>query len=586
MCFTGGLLTISSGRPWIRWAARVAAVAFGVLTAGLAIRMLWYLFHSWSNVPWRDQWPLLEEIRAFEEGRYGWSYLWAPYWGVRIVIPRLLFLFTAKFFSFSNGPLVLTNVSAQFSAAAMLGFTAWRVLRKHSPDLRWFAIIVTVNLLLCPLQLENIIWGMGVEFTAGYVAGLAAIVLLGRFSSRFSSMIGAVFFALVSTLSAGAGLILWPILCLESWIMGCAKKCAPVFGIIGLVAAGVYMIGYQRPDMGMGFGGMLRRPVAAVRIAGLILGGPISVRSRSWSTAAGCVGLIAAAYLFYYVIRRWRTAGVGLIIEAALVLFFLGIVLSIVAGRISPEWLLGRQGAPVPSRYFTPAFVFWASLFPAMLSLAFESDVLGRVLASGTGAIVIALTLGTVTWQIEAPASWAFLFRSMDAAASAFFTGASDEEYQSEMYPEKPVRDRGVDYLRQKRWSVFAEDRATWIGKPLHDRFSLAATGLCRGTVELMKPVFPDRALRITGRVIEDKTCSADPVEILITGSDDAVIGQGRALLPTFTPFGSREVSYLAYARIPPGQNSVRIYASLPGNRVTLLAQLQYDVARMNRGTP
>jgi hypothetical protein len=378
----------------------------------------------------------------------------------------------------------------------------------------------------------------------------------------------------------GAGLMLWPVLCLESWMQGRAKRFVPFFSAIGIVAAGAYAIGYQRPDMGMGLAGMIQRPVAAVKIAGLILGGPISVISRSWSTAAGCVGLVAAAYLLYQVVRRWRLAETGLIVQALLVLFFLGIVLSIVAGRISPEWLMARQGAPLPSRYFTPAFLFWAALFPAMLSRAFEPDIPGRTLAAGTGAVVIALTLGTITWQMEAPASWAFLFRSMDAAASTFFVGASDEEYQSAMFPEKPLRDRGVDYLRERRWSVFAEDRATWTGKQLSDRFSPEAAGLCRGTVASIDPVVPSGTIRVTGRVVEDKTCSADPVEILITGPDDVIVGLGRALLPAFTLFGSREVSFLAYARNRPGQNSIRIYANLPRNRVTLLAQRRYDAAR------
>lgn len=68
-----------------------SAIAFAALTLLLAGRMLWFLGLSVTNTLHYDQWPMLEEIRQHQSGQLGWSYLWAPYWGHRIVIPRLIF---------------------------------------------------------------------------------------------------------------------------------------------------------------------------------------------------------------------------------------------------------------------------------------------------------------------------------------------------------------------------------------------------------------------------------------------------------------------------------------------------------------
>ena len=572
MCFTSELAAVRQNRA-ASLLAGVLLGAYGLVTGYLAIRMLWYLFHSWTNVPWRDQWPLLEEIRAFEEHRYGWSYLWTPYWGVRIVIPRLLFLLSAKLFSFSNKPLVLVNVAAQVCGVWLVSYAAWRLLRQRSLGWRLLAVIATANLLLCSLQLENIIWGMGVEFTVGYIAGAAAIVVL----ERFPSLTGSVFLALISTLSVGAGLLLWPVLAVQAWILGRPKRYAAMFSLAGICLAGCYVVGYVRPDLGTGIGGIIRRPIAALNIAGLILGGPVSLVSRQLSTATGWIGMTAACYIFYRVFRRPRGVASERVVGAMLVLFFLGIVFTIVAGRISPEWLAARQGAPLPSRYFTPAFLFWASLFSMTLAFGLDGGVLARVVSAAVGAIVLAVTLGTLTWQLEAPVSWAWLFRNMDAAASAFFVGASDEEYMSTMYPEATLRSRGVEYLRQKRWSVFAEDRAGWVGKKLHETFSIAPAGECEGGVEGMKLVSQFPALRLTGRLMQNKNCSIDPVEILITDPDDVIIGLGRTLLPTSNILSSGEQRFLAYGRIHQGQNNLYVYTSVRGGRVSLMTKTMYN---------
>jgi hypothetical protein len=54
--------------------------------------MFGYLYISVTNVPPAEQWDMLREIQRLREGQADWTYLWAPYWGQRILLPRFIFL--------------------------------------------------------------------------------------------------------------------------------------------------------------------------------------------------------------------------------------------------------------------------------------------------------------------------------------------------------------------------------------------------------------------------------------------------------------------------------------------------------------
>jgi len=73
-------------------------------------------------------------------------------------------------------------------------------------------------------------------------------------------------------------------------------------------------------------------------------------------TAAGIVGLIAAAVLVPRHIRKSPAALIVCVMAAAAV--------TLAVGRYSPEWLAAMHGRQViPGRYLTIAFLFWGALF-------------------------------------------------------------------------------------------------------------------------------------------------------------------------------------------------------------------------------
>ncbi len=180
---------------YARIAATVLLAVAAALTLVLAYRTFWYLFHSVTNVPYWDQWVMLDEIRHVREGQSGWSYLWSPYWGQRLLLPRLLFLLSAKYLHYWMLPFILINMTAQISMLVVL-IGMVRRLFQYSSLVFWVSAIALIHLLLSSLQMEIFIESMPINYTIGYASAVAAICVLGSaldpkaaFEPRFWSSI-------------------------------------------------------------------------------------------------------------------------------------------------------------------------------------------------------------------------------------------------------------------------------------------------------------------------------------------------------------------------------------------------------------
>ncbi len=458
----------------------------GALTTVLVARTLWYLFHSITNVPYTDQWILLDEIRRFRQGALAWNWWWAPYWGQRDVVGRLLLLLDAKYFHFFNLPLILVNVAAQACLLAALLRAARGAL----------CAVVFTHLVFSSLGMEVLVLAQNVQHSVGYAAAIAAILLGAKGRYRVAAGLG--------MLAAGClaiGLVVFPILAVQAWL---GK--GPVKAIAGLTVAvaALYAIGYTRPDIGMGAAGALRHPFQALEMTSLILGGPISLYSLKLGTAAGAIGLAATAYF----LLRARN---GLAMAAA---FLVASALSLALGRISPEWLASLHGAqPLPSRYIAPVLVFWGCLF----ALAIGSRV--APIMAIVSAIVLAMTFGAWNWQWRVSREWAEAMQRFDAIGSGFLVNVSDREYMSLLLADEPRRDMLVAYLRRERLSVFAEERAGWMDQPVAAGFDAG----CRA-VASFAPVGPG-AFRVTGTLDKDGR-----FDVLLADERGVVRGLARTL--------------------------------------------------------
>jgi len=538
--------------------------AAAALTAVLVLRTFWYLFHSVTNAPYTDGWVIFDEIRRFREGALHWTFFWAPYWGQRNLVARLLFFFSAKYLSFSALPLIAINVAAWLSMLAVLIRTARRLFPESR--LVFFACsIALVHLVLSSLGMEVLVITQNVQHSVGYASAVSAILLFNR-----RPWLG-IALAVLATASVAIGLLVWPILLVQAWRSGAtAKLLADARGsdqshdrkgvvspgpmtlaaLLAITAAmfALYAIGYTRPpSLGIGVGGALRHPGVALSMTSLVLGGPVTLYSLRLGTAAGGVGL--GALLWFLIRRSGNQAGFALTMAAC---FLAASAASLAVGRISPEWLASLHGAqPLPSRYIAPTLVFWGCLFVLAMG---QRDLLPRFAVC---ALVLVMTFGTWSWQWRVSREWAVAFQKSDAIAAGFLSSVSDPELMSLLLTDGSLRDRTVDYMRRERLAVFAEPRAAWIGRRIDP-----APPICRGS---FSTVALANGMRVTGSLERAGLPASNSFDLLITGDTGTVSGLARSL-PAQSE-GRGAIDFLGYARAG-APASLRLFVARDGRPV------------------
>jgi len=558
-------------RPFPTAATNLPLAVAAALTAILAARTFWYLFHSVTNVPYPDQWVMLDEIWAARGGHRGWSYLWSPYWGQRPLFPRLLILFSVRYLHYTMLPFVVANVAAQLSTLSAMVWSVRRLFPGRGP-LFWLSAVAAVHLLLSSLQMEVFVEGIEIVYTVGYGAALAAIVVLGaaidpRFKFRTRFWI-AVLLGVLSTGFVAIGLAVWPLLMLEAWLARAPRKYLVFLGALTALLVLAYAIGYNRiPEMGMGVGGVVRHPLQAFCVIAFVLGGPISLYSPWLGVMAGAIGMAMAlgAAILSVRTRSRQPAASALVL---VVFFLLGSAVSIAAGRITPGALAGHTGQPV-SRYMSPVFMFWAALFPVSL-FCWNYGRIARLTALAVAATILVLTFGTWNWQWMLPRAWASVSQSYDAIASGFLVDVRDRESMSRIIPDQEYLARMVDYMRQQDLSVFAEARAHWPGRNIDSIAPIAQGANCRATIDPVSLGGNPPAFRVTGTLTLDGRSPRGVLDILIT--DDAGMVQGLARTLPAESESLAAVKFFGYARGASPRN-LRLFALVRNRPMACLGQ-------------
>jgi hypothetical protein len=512
----------------------ILLAAAAALTTLLAARTYWYLLHAVTNTPFTDSWLALDEIRRVQDGQAPWTSWWSPHWGQRDIVPRLLFLLSIRFFSFSAAPLILVNAAAPVLALIVLIRAAGRLFPGR-PLLLAAVAIAFVHLALSSLGMEILVATQGVVHSIGYAAAISAVVLFERRPWLAISL------AALATGSIVIGLLVWPILIVESWRLPVPRKTSALLLALTAAIFALYAIGYTRPPaLGMGISGALRHPLEMLRMTSLVLGGPVTLYSLRLGTVAGALGLAALAYLLAVSNRL----AFPLLMAACLLA---AIAASLVLGRISPEWLAGLHGAqPLPGRYLVPSMIFWGCLLALTLAL----DHRPWVITVAVSSVVLATTFGTWSWQWRVSREWAVHFQRFDAIGSAFLVDVSDPAFTSLLLTDAPLRDSLVDYMRARRLAMFAEPRARWIGRPV----PLAAAA-CPASLSAT-PV--GNGLRLTGRLDLGSRRTASQLDVLVANPSGDVVGLGRTLPAESEYLPNTE--FLAYTR----SGGRRLFIQLP----------------------
>ena len=539
--------------------ALVAAWAYAAYTLWLIARMLWFFCHSMTRAIHVDELVMMEELHLFHEGKYSTGYLWAPYWGHRMVIPRLLMMADERFFHFSNTPLAWASLLAQVLTTALLVWVEWRMLQEAPRWLTIFVMAATAQLALSSLQLETFLFGIAVQFTEGLLGALASLVLsavLIRSPKAPRWMpIAAFSFAVLAALSMGTGVFIGPVILLVAFGLRARLRVLVALAVASVAFAAAYFAGYSNPGDGMGFTGLLLHPLGAIRITALVLGGPITDQSLGWGASCGVAGLLLAALAAVRLLR-----GRASLEEAALTGFCVFLALYAFAfafARFTPESIaaLGHN-TMLGSHDFTVPFLFWGTLFA--LAAANCLSIPSRASCVLVAAIAGYPTLLTQPSQLAVSMEWLEFHRTLDVAGAGMAVGVTDPEYLFALIPEQRLLDYYRPYMKQHRLSFFADNRASWPGRELKTVFG-GPIGGCRGSIDRRVPA-GDAKFRLEGFVDGPDVKFPHERQIVVTDGAGRIDGLGNTLVVSEKRGGQDFIAYgdaaavAAYVITPDGK--------------------------------
>jgi hypothetical protein len=461
-----------------------------------------------------------------------WPRLWYSYWGHRPVIARLVTLLDVRFFTGLSSRVLVLVLTVQAAHAGLLVYIAWRLLARRSRPIFLIVAALIVQLSFSSLQLENFIWAADAGYLLVWASATAAFFLLAIYAgaaSMRSVLLGAcVLSGIVSTLSVPNGLFVWPVLLLQAWILRLRVRVLALLILTGALVIGVYLWGYQQgPPMGMGALQAVLHPEKSIPIVGMLLVAPLTALSIQGAMAIGCVTLVCALYTLVKVFRDRPPALVT--VYGALAFFALLTFLSLVSNRVSPDFVESKVRLHVlviPSRYYSMVFFCWAGLIGTSVWLTMKNTREWPQLAV-LGAMAVAMTLGTVSWQVGEAANWRGYYRELDVAASALIMHVNDPANRAlaEIYPEVGLRSRVSAWLEMNRLAIFSQRRASFPGR------RIAAPGVdgmrCRGEIQSIVPV-GDGVFRIAGWAMDTRS-GQPPRDLVFADRTATIVGVARS---------------------------------------------------------
>jgi hypothetical protein len=515
---------------WVRALGYCLLAAALVETLGMNVFTLGQIARARTSVPAQDEWALVQDLAQIDAGHALWPILWAPYWGERQVVTRLLWIANARFHSLAS--LTWLTLVLQFAHIGVLIGMAWVLLGRrdrHEGSLVPFTIacMVILNLLLSPFQMWNFVWSTQAMFVLSFLAATISFVCLalaqGRHRALFTAL--AVALAALGSLTMPNGLLVWPVLVLQAlYLQRSRRATAAVLALIGALAIGYYLRHYTVPFMRMGVGGMLRHPVQAVLLVGVVAAGPVAFISNAAAVVCGVLALVVTGYVAFRALRLDVPERPWLSVLVANIVFLVLSSASIVAGRLDPRFLGPDPLYSVPVRYPTMVSVLWVSIALLALYTCWRRRV--RPVLLGFYAVpLLYLMFASVRTQYAMAEDWSDYFRAADGLGVAFLLNAPDEELLAHLWPVRSEREERVAFLRRKGLAMFHESRAAWMGKTVSELFPRAESGECSGAIEKTNDL--GEFARVQGWAWDSRSETA-PDYILLTDATGHIIGEGR----------------------------------------------------------
>jgi hypothetical protein len=374
----------TSGAKWLVWSVWAAMV----VAAG------WYVIRFGSNVPYWDDWNMVDVITGAQPVTLQW--LWSPYGGHRIPLPRLVLLALYKVSGADFRAGMFFNVAVLAAAAAAL---IWASARMRGGKVSVVDAVFPL-LLLHWGHFENLLWSWQVGFVLAVgMTGmaLATIAAYGLTPIPKAGVVLASLVIVILPMSDVPGLVYVP--ALAGWMAATGLVAyhdqRPGYAallwtgaVLALALVILYFQGYTHKPLPLSvaeWGAALRTSVA------FVAGGLGPAGRQLWlpplRVLAATVLLTTVAAIGWAAVRTDRPP----FRSRGLLLFFIGVACLVTT------FSLGRTGAGAwVGRYFLLAAPIWCAAFLAW-PLCFTPRI-AWIAQVG----LLAVLIGIAPWNFQA----------------------------------------------------------------------------------------------------------------------------------------------------------------------------------------
>lgn len=548
--------------------ARLASWAsYALLAAGLAVIafMAYSIWIVYTPLPWVDQWIFLQELVS-HKGSYGFDLIWRQHNDHRIPIPKLFYL--ADVFWFGGRNLLLLGVifAIQTTHAAWLTILSRRMGGLRGAPWRTTAALAAICL-FSMRQSENLWFGSDLPMVIPYFSCTVAVSSLGFFYWTLQQnprgkpryVVVAWIAAMVASLSMSNGLFLWPLLVLLMLVWRIPARYTAATAVMAAALYAAWFTGYRMPIRSQSFAS----PPALAEYLLVLYGSSWSCVGDGFGKALSAVAIpaVAAAFVWVLVRRRNDVFAVSMLSLACFALLSTAVT------------ALGRVGMGIEQarsdRYQTAAMLLWFSI--AVLLIRYGARAARPwtlLLPLQIGLLAVLLSASRLAPQVADGAR--IHANSMRAARLAIEAGVNHAA-SIEYVIVPPYRSEDVlllaQYLRDRRWSIFAGGERAPLGREISRVYDLVPAIACAGALDpVPTPVADPRwsGFRLSGWAW-DRTSQAPAETVVLADRFGRLVGAGQAGFPRpEIPFIDRSVErrdtgFLAY--IPPDLRAEEVTA-------------------------
>jgi hypothetical protein len=434
-----------------------ALVIAGNLTP--AALLFWLVHRFGVDLPFWDEWELLNTVIQRRQGQLNFHNLFAPHNEHRIVFPRLITLANASLFHWNRK-------LEMYAAAALLTFSAFiffRLARRHwkhaSAPLLFIPLAWT---LLSWRQWENVLLGMGTVFALATTGAVCTFYLLHRARRVDRFLWGAAAAAFIASFSSGGGLLLWPVGLAQLLLQracGGREDRTRAGALTMWTGAGVftfilYFLNYSevKQPWPTGLSFLIAHPMALGRFVATMIGSPLTW----YQPMAQSLGFLIVLLGAWVVWKCCRSASE--LMAAAPLLAMLAFIL--LTALVAADYRLGI-GVPqaLSSRYTSLTALGLAALYVLVTGFALTRRRPADLIACG--ALGAFLTAGALTnfvcWREDGGVQSRLDTIARGMWAVRYADVASDEALAPVYIYTDHIRN-GVRFLKANGYSLFHEN--------------------------------------------------------------------------------------------------------------------------------